>query len=798
MDLLPLTPQDQYATNGSDKSPGTQLLTALAARGNVAQTLKLLFQVTGTATRTQVGICLHFLSKPSVSSVLAEWALDDTDAESLLKLSAEIRSSPQLLTEFPLVPASKRMAQQFRGTVDEQQLLLMMAVRRPGREPELQAWFDSLRTWVLLEGIALAKICGGREKNIELVASKIRQAGDGDTNWLQFVERLQGPADRFESLSRHLRWSSRRLIAQADGEPLRFLRKVEHVANGETPSPVSPVAPASEFLSALLDLPEIPPSAPPTDAPVNWSWEPAASEDDELPPPDQKTNSIAVGVEKDLSFSEQMLAGRGVMLRSAEQLQFLLWSWDKPTPDENAALHQLFVDWDRSSSPKLRLLAFLARIAIKTSRSMRLAESLPVSDLPGADWSVTADLRKLHRLPPRKRPGWRADESHLEWIRPLLDVFRIDLKPLLLEPDPQQIPWATLGDLWRQCSPDETAEVAFNQMCRAQPALQRISSGMLCEVFAARLFQLSSDAVLAQLVSSGPRAGLGGSSAYASWPARKIGTMLSTDGISIDTRGCEDFNFAGSELDPLDTALRQSISDAQQKVVALASDPARWIAHHNALTAYVVTALFAATGGRPVSDPFQSPKLFDWNKLRVFIADKVSARRSGRLVPIPAAVMRLLQETYCQHLLWISIQLRESAPSLAAEIALLAARQESQHLPFFFFLKGAPCLSWESVSEASLSRLELVNWPLPWNLMRHRLSIRLREAMLDPELIDSLLGHADQGVMTHGDESPRVWLHDMLLRPSKSKARQPPDIPVFLRSFPGTPPVPSRDGAPTR
>ena len=41
----------------------------------------------------------------------------------------------------------------------------------------------------------------------------------------------------------------------------------------------------------------------------------------------------------------------------------------------------------------------------------------------------------------------------------------------------------------------------------------------------------------------------------------------------------------------------------------------------------------------------------------------------------------------------------------------------------------------------------------------------------------------------------QVW---RVLRPSKSKARQPPDIPVFLRSFPGTPPVPSRDGAPTR
>ena len=38
----------------------------------------------------------------------------------------------------------------------------------------------------------------------------------------------------------------------------------------------------------------------------------------------------------------------------------------------------------------------------------------------------------------------------------------------------------------------------------------------------------------------------------------------------------------------------------------------------------------------------------------------------------------------------------------------------------------------------------------------------------------------------------------VLLRPSKSQDEHTPDIPVFLRSFPGTPPIPSRDGAQTR
>lgn len=222
-----------------------------------------------------------------------------------------------------------------------------------------------------------------------------------------------------------------------------------------------------------------------------------------------------------------------------------------------------------------------------------------------------------------------------------------------------------------------------------------------------------------------------------------------------------DANSAGSELNPLDNSLRDQIFHAQGVLETLSRSPDDWLEFHNALTTYVVMAILAATGARPVNDPFESPLQFDWDSCRIFLSDKTSVRGLGRLLPVPPALIELLSTCYLPHLQQLSSALAPMASALAKEIGLLSERKESKHLPFFFLLRSAPCLSWASVTERSLENSELFRWPLPANLMRHRLSTRLREMGCDAEIIDAILGHAEHGVLTHGDESPRCWSTDM-------------------------------------
>ena len=291
----------------------------------------------------------------------------------------------------------------------------------------------------------------------------------------------------------------------------------------------------------------------------------------------------------------------------------------------------------------------------------------------------------------------------------------------------------------------------------------RVSSGMVSGVFAGQVYIQSEDAVLAQLLAMGPRAGLGGSSAYGSWPSSRVHTVIQSvaqKGATSPPPG-EDKNAAGSELDPLDSALRKTIQDCEETIRRLAEDPNQWIEHHNAVVSYSVVALLAATGARPVNDPFESPALFDWSAKRVFLADKVANGRHGRLASLVDSVFKLINETYCEHLQTLAARIPAAAEILAKEIALLANRHESKKLPFFFFLRELPCLSWDSVTERALEHSSYFSWPLPANLMRHRLSIRLRGQLLDAEIIDAILGHSEQGVMCHGPESTRTWVKDM-------------------------------------
>lgn len=180
---------------------------------------------------------------------------------------------------------------------------------------------------------------------------------------------------------------------------------------------------------------------------------------------------------------------------------------------------------------------------------------------------------------------------------------------------------------------------------------------------------------------------------------------------------------------------------------------------HNRLALYVVTALYAATGGRYLTDPFEKPDWLDLERGCVFINDKSDdADHDGRLVPLPAGVSHLIQQ-YLTHLDQLAAALTNVRPRLASAIQGLLSG-ETAELPLFFTLNDQ--LSWQNMSATDVPGSELWLWPLPKNLFRHRYAQQLQRLQVHPEVIDGWMGHSERHAHTWGDRSSRCWSDDRM------------------------------------
>jgi site-specific recombinase XerD len=737
-----------------------------AAAAGLGQTLRRLLIAAGAAEDWHLNVCLQYLIRPNVRAILRDWATDDKHCAELIRLSDALVDNPQLLVKRSAPSAAEAQSRQQEGKVADLRIILCLSVRRPSAVSQLQTWFDQLRLWIVIQGFIRAATHEIHDLYVEEAADRLRLAGDGQGSpdspkWIQRLEMKR--AVSMTTLNFHLKRTAENTKAPR-GPHRDFLNALRNLAQELAKPAIRPPSVKKKenpLLATVLALPRSESDHQPHQP--AWSW--GAAGDEEEAAGDGPFGATAIAVKEDDSPSRRLLTGRGHQIRSAEAIQFLPWSWDTPTSLEERELVIHLTQWQNHPHESVRLLALLCRIAMLTSRSLAAAQHLLVAQEPGTDWAITPDLRTLHRISPRRVPGWRASEAALPWLQPLANAVRIDLKQPHAYSWADGLPESSLTDRWHRLSPRESAEAMFTRLCAQVTALRRLSSGRLRGLLAKCVYERTSDAVLAQVLSAGPRTALGGNSAYASWPFRTVEAgllpVLAMGAGHLKAANAPDVNAAGSELDPQDRLIRdQVVSVAAERIRDLAPNANRWVEHHNAVVVYVSTALLAATGARPVDDPFESPADFDWNACRAFISDKVLPGRSGRLVPLPQPVVRLL-EHYRIHLHRLADQLQWRAPPLAREISVLADGKESTKLAFLFFLRTLPSLQWDSVTASSLWREGKLPDALPANFLRHRLSARLRAAKVDAEVIDSILGHADQGVLTHGAFSPRSWFADM-------------------------------------
>ena len=456
------------------------------------------------------------------------------------------------------------------------------------------------------------------------------------------------------------------------------------------------------------------------------------------------------------SSAQQELRSGSVFMQTAELSHYLPWSWDRLLPPEVDQVESWIKYQLASQDVNERLGGALVWLAIRLSRSLAMIERVTVEPGGTAEWSLSTDFSRVKRKAPRRHSAWSPDASNIDQVAPFGEELKVQLPDDVRDSFAQMgVPGTdtklALGDLWRNHS-RSSLESWFNE--RARRYFPRVTSAKLGQCFGQKLFEQSGDFSFARLLTSHPQSALPGACSYATWDVKAIEKGLGLPVLKTDKES-DDLHLMGSLLAPLDSVLSDEIRRANDKLEKAAGEGL--IYYHNTLAQYVVMALYAATGGRFLKDPFELARHFSSSFDCVFINDKSDeGLHNGRIVPLPSTAGKLV-EHYLQHMKALADLLREHREDLSRQLCLLVERKPA-NLPFFFLLDDH--LQWHSLADAGMLQCETFNWALPGNLFRHRYSQRLMQESVDPEVIDGWMGHAERGVASYSDYSVRCWADD--------------------------------------
>lgn len=714
-----------------------------------------------------LGTVLGFVRSSNIVAYFRDWSEHCPEANALAELGEALSGLPLPDSLAPLAD-SKPGREHFFGGLNEHYLLALLAERIPSAEAAPQNWMLQLRAWLVLHAYLRYRRGIRLDENLQTIARSMRMACDHDAAWLQLFLRLRHPsaAKSFRELNFRLGTRARQLVATygIPDKERKALRAISEISSDRdkqlkhaTQLPALITKDQSrrervEFETSTLELTG-------HNAELVFDSEHGVALVTEILP-------------EGYTPAERKLSSRTVLLASAESMQLLPWSWRRPNPIETKDLDE----WVRNiltSAPSASSNALAAAFlwtAIALGRSVTRMLALRIGNTVEAEWQFDPDRGIFKRQPPMRRPGWLPNDAALSWIEPTAteivayppDTVRLALRKAYLRFREA----GTLRELWpsgNMATPEQAINAILGDVS------PRLTGAMLSEVLPQQTFELHQDAVLARLIASHPQSPLSGAHSYAQWRLDTVTQLLSGSyGATAPTANPQAIAL-GSRLAIIDHLIRDSIRKSRDAVIK-ARKTGNPIALHNAYTAYVVVALLAATGARPVRSPFESLAYFDFEAELVFIDDKHGGaqQRSGRIIPLVSGFNAFFQKRYLPHLRGLAGTIAKINPTLAKSIACSAVPSTNGDMPLFFFLEENG--GWTEVSPVSLFHYAELDWPLPANLFRHRLPNRLRALGLDPEIIDGLLGHGEWSCETWGYLSFRTWKNDAAIaRPALDK-----------------------------
>ena len=714
-----------------------------------------------------VGTLLEFIVSDYSAPLIQEWAHNENSAKPLLLLLEAALADPQILRDFPSLSKARSVERQFHKILESHYLIALLTQDLPLCEHSDRVWLNTLKLWLLTHAINRSLLGNTQDNWIRHVASKLRISCRQAEGWRKIFLSLKTNATDFDEISRTLKHKAESLLTKNKSSGLSLVERqlLNAIVN------VAELNHAKDDVNHdSLNLIECPPSHPKNDECNSQPITEQIGEDENSDfgnsrwisaEADIAENVVEYDVDSELSFTHQRLQGNSILLYCTEELQYLPLSWNKLNLNERFRLERWISESTASPQPELRYLSSVVETAINLGRSFKRTLEIHISKETNKEWGLNPATLTFNRLPPRRQPGWRPKSLAMKtWITPEADKQFTSAAPSIEAILKERIMACStakcIGDLW-----DANWYGTAEQLLTQQLSLvsQRVTSSMLANLLPQRVYQSSGDQTFTRLISSHPKTALPGACAYASWSSEQISNVWAP-GTVFEMPFTD--NAMGSILDPIESLLINSIQSAVIKIQKL-QPKNNLIAFHNAYSSYLTVALLAATGVRPVNDPFESLNHFDFDEQFVYVSDKASSElRHGRIIPLSSDLCHIIKNDYLNHLALLSRQIYNINPGLAESISAINSERSRATLPFFFLLSENG-MSWKSISEKEIISIGLFDWPLPLNHFRHRISRRLRRENVDPEVIDSILGHAETGSATHGDFSFRVWKDDMHL-----------------------------------
>lgn len=708
------------------------------------------------------GSIIKFLCDPLVNNLFSEWSAECFVAQRLSYLS-DFLIIHKVSQKFPASNQLKSAKQLLHGRLIDKSLLAITLERLPLTDRSGKEWYLTLSTWLLVRAFRYACDENYNDEYLTNVFSRLRMAADNDEVSLSVIRELMPSSIGLYDIETQLIGVTARLIkfAEQSSAIMIFLRSLERVAKGEQKpnkenSLIKNLIPTElSSISTHVIAPEI----SDIDSSNGLLFE---SDEGYL---EGVFDSTTISP----TFAYQNLEGYAVLLNSIVDSQYLIFEINSATETELLAFTNHIEGLSKSSSLEGKTLATLVWVCIQTCRTLNRGMQIPISEDPQSEWTLNPKDYNLYRTPPHRVSDWRpSNQEHLKWLKPYASVITIQLPDFIkkvLKSEKSLIESSSkLCDLWgKEWIP---IEQAFQQYFAS---FDHYTPSVLAKLYPQHFLRKFSDESVAQLISSHPQSGLNASCAYANF-TKGDAEGLQKESFLLSLPDCEvvsgvnvkDSILFGSALDVDDEVLKTAIEDFNLKYASYC-ESANYVERHNAITRYLLLMIYAAVGGRPIKDPFESILHFDFKNHFLYLDDKVvKGDATGRLVPVPADLCKFIEKKYLTHLRILANQLETKNLELSQEIRLMVSFKPSGKLPFFFCLDAYEnVVQWTRTIPRATLGFELFDCPLPLNMFRHRYAKKLRKEGLNYEIVAGFLGHVDSGSAPYGIHSHRCFMDDV-------------------------------------
>lgn len=352
-----------------------------------------------------LGGLLQFICNQETAEILSAWSLGRPRIAKLSKFSAVLGGDfPDLPTPF----ASPQIQFQFPGCIPFNFLAAMLGVRRPpGLDIHELYKLACFRCWVLLKAL---DFCVEKPSEFDLsvqhASDFIRMAFDekGDQKKRTWILNLAEPSNDLSQYEINLEVGTGRAdvsVAGADSCK-RAIRSL--LANSHKPLLLPQFESAGHGLlnSAIAEFT------------VDSTPDERSTQ---LELSNSSSNLYRFTIKESATPPETALESRAISFQSAEDHQFLPYSWNRPRPDELVILGKELKRQLTNDNAADKLLAAITVIALLCHRSLDTVSTVRLGKYSSEHWQLDPDSLVLHKTPTRRQNNWQPIGDSIEWVQ---------------------------------------------------------------------------------------------------------------------------------------------------------------------------------------------------------------------------------------------------------------------------------------------------------------------------------------------------------------------------------------------